>query len=155
MQSSSVTEAKAPSSTVHDSPWGQLRQAEWWPILGPAQRIAHNPPSQCHRTITRGLQQPASPSRPPLPHGANHVIWCNDRVMTQIGGVFSFPLLEATEEVIDTHHCLSSTRSHRYHIKQQVTEDIQVLSQVKSRLMMLLWDSFMSLNNYISLNEGH
>lgn len=155
LQCCTVTWAKGLSSKVHDSPWGHLRQAEWWCILGPAWRTAHNPPSQCHRTITRGLQQPVTPSRPPLPHEANHVIWCNDRVMTQIGGVLSFPLLEAPEEVVNTWDCLSSSKSHRYHITQQVTEDIQVLSQVKSRLMVLLWDSFMSLSNYISLNEGH
>ena len=69
-----------------------------------------------HPWPLRGGQHTASPSRPP-PHqqqrhyqgtaahgsrspprlsGANHVIWCNDRVMTQIGDVFSFPLLAAT-----------------------------------------------------------
>lgn len=34
-------------------------------------------------------------------------------------------------------------------------KDIQVFSQVKSRLMELLRDSFMSLSNYILLNEEH
>lgn len=50
---------------------------------------------------------------------------------------------------------MSLSESHRHHIAEQVAEDIQVLSQVKSRLMALLRDSFMSLSNYISLNEGH
>lgn len=63
------------------------------------------------------------------------------------------PLLEATEEMVNTRDCLSHDQ--RYHVAEQVTEDIQVLSQVKSRLMVLLRDSFMSFSNYISLNEGH
>lgn len=75
--------------------------------------------------------------------------------MTQIGGVFSIPLLETTEEVVNTQGCTSQSKSLRYHITEQVVEDIQVLSQVKSRLIVLLRDSFMSLSNYISLNEGH
>lgn len=83
------------SSKERTSPWGHLGQAEWWCILGPAWRRAHNSPSQCQQTITRGLLRPGAPSRPPpLPHEANHVIWCNDRVMTQIGGVFSLTLQE-------------------------------------------------------------
>lgn len=73
--------------------------------------------------------------------------------MTQIGGVFSFPLLEATEEMVNTGD--RPSQNHGYHITQQVTEDIKVLSQVKSRLIVLLRDSFMSLSNYISFNEEH
>lgn len=103
MQCYNLTLAKGLNNKKDNSPWGHLQQAEWWGILGPAWGTAHNLPSQCHRTITQGLTRPAAPSRPPpLPHEANHVIWCNDRVMTQIGGVFSFPLLKATEEMVNT-----------------------------------------------------
>ncbi len=76
--------------------------------------------------------------------------------MTQIGGVFSFPLLETTEEVVSTQDCLKPEQEPETpHSKEQDAEDIQVLSEVKSRLMVLRRDSFMSLSNYISLNEGH
>lgn len=64
--------------------------------------------------LPRDWNGPATPTRPaPLPHEANHVIWCNDRVMTQIAGVFSFSLLEATQgDGESTQGCLSQNLRH-------------------------------------------
>lgn len=123
-----LTWVKDMSGEEHVSPWGHLQQAEWWCILGPVWRTAHSPPSQCHWTITWGLQRPAAANRPPpLPREANHVIWSNDRVMTQIGGVcvcvWFPPAGSLGRRVVNTTTREGpGRRRQREHIREEVTE---------------------------------
>lgn len=74
--------------------------------------------------------------------------------MTQIGGVFILPLLETTRGDGEPTR-LSEPEPETSQNQSKPQKDIQVFSQVKSRLMELLRDSFMSLSNYILLNEEH
>lgn len=64
--------------------------------------------------------------------------------MTQIGGVFRFPLLETTEEVVNTQ---PGPAHYRTSYPTILTSEIKI-NDTAERL-------FYALGNYVSLNDGH
>lgn len=64
--------------------------------------------------------------------------------MTQIGGVFRFPLLETTEEVVNTQ---PEPAHYRASYPTILTSEIKI-NGTAERL-------FYVLGNYVSLNDGH
>lgn len=66
--------------------------------------------------------------------------------MTQIGGVFSFPLLETTEEVVNTQDC-PQPEHYRASYPSILAREIKI-NDTAERFFYILGD-------YVSLNEGH
>lgn len=77
--------------------------------------------------------------------------------MTQIGGVFSFPLLETTEEVVNTRDCPEpeqATDTPQIQYRASGGRDPSTLT-TEIKINGAAEGFFYVLGDYISLNEGH